>query len=156
MQQPSQTRMAAAELLLELARHLRRQTHPVRQGDLTPEQFWLLKRLWIRGPLRVGELAAELGISAGSVTVACKRLERLGYVQRSRGQGGDERVVLVSLTESGRQRLQEWQMARRNYLLQLLARLEDPEITTLVSLLERLVTAAEADSEERYGSRDRQ
>ncbi|MCS7256308.1 MAG: MarR family transcriptional regulator [Thermomicrobium sp.] len=136
-------RAIVAELLLELARHLRRRTHPLRQGDLTPEQFWLLKRLWVRGTLRIGELAAELGVTPGSVTVACKRLERLGLVQRERGAGGDERIVTVSLTEEGRRRLMAWHEARRGYLIELLSALGTDELATLRPLLERLVATAE-------------
>lgn len=135
--------VAVAELLLELARHLRRRTHPLQQSDLTPEQFWLLKRLWVHGPLRVGELAAQLGVTPGSVTVACKRLERLGLVQRERGVSGDERVVTVSLTPAGRQRLEAWRDARRGYLLELLSSLNTDELETLRQLLARLVVAAE-------------
>ncbi|GBD18054.1 putative HTH-type transcriptional regulator YusO [bacterium HR27] len=142
MQQES-LRAIVAELLLELARHLRRRTHPLRQGDLTPEQFWLLKRLWVRGTLRIGELAAELGVTPGSVTVACKRLERLGLVQRERGAGGDERIVTVSLTEEGRRRLMAWHEARRGYLIELLSALGTDELATLRPLLERLVATAE-------------
>ncbi len=136
-------RYTVAELLLELAQHVRRRTHPVRQGELTPEQFWLLKTLWVRGPLRVGELASELGVSPGSVTVACKRLERMGLVRRERGLGGDERVVTVSLTNEGRSRLAAWREARREYLTELLAALSPEELATLEPLLARLVAFAE-------------
>jgi DNA-binding MarR family transcriptional regulator len=134
-----------ADLLLELARHLRRRTHPVRQGELTPEQFWLLKRLWLRGPLRIGELANELGITAGAATVACKRLERAGFVQRARGVGGDERVVVVDLTSEGRERLREWQARRRAFLVRLLETLGPDELVTLYPLLARLLAAAEQE-----------
>ncbi|MCX7622575.1 MAG: MarR family transcriptional regulator [Thermomicrobium sp.] len=143
--QASDHRMAVAELLLELARHLRRRTHPLRHGELTPEQFWLLKKLWIRGPLRIGELATELGVTPGSVSVASKRLERLGLVQRERGATGDERVVTVSLTAEGRQRLAAWYEARRTYLVELLSVLRSEELRMLLPLLERLVRAAERE-----------
>ncbi len=136
-------RYTVAELLLELAQHVRRRTHPVRQGELTLEQFRLLKTLWLRGPLRVGELASELGVSPGSVTVACKRLERLGLVRRERGLDGDERVVTVSLTDEGRGRLAAWREARRGYLTELLAALSPGELATLEPLLARLVAFAE-------------
>lgn len=146
--QREEHQVAVAELLLELARHLRRRTHPLYHGDLTPEQFWLLKRLWVQGPLRIGELAAHLGVTPGSVTVACKRLERLGLVQRERGVRGDERVVTVSLTPAGRQRLEAWRNARRGYLLELLSSLDTDELATLRQLLARLVVAAERVEQE--------
>ncbi len=147
MQDATALRVEVAELLLELTRSLRRQTHPVRQGELTPEQFWLLKRLWLRGPLRISELASELGVTPASVTVACQRLQRAGLLHRERGASGDERVVIVSLTSEGQERLRQWQEQRRAYLVELLAVLSPEELATLRPLLARLVAAAERGDE---------
>ncbi|MDW7981465.1 MAG: MarR family transcriptional regulator [Thermomicrobium sp.] len=142
MQDSTALRETIADLLIELGRHLRRHMHALRPGDLTPEQFWLLKRVWSRGPLRIGELAAELGVTPSAVTVGCKRLERAGLVRRVRGATGDERVVLVTLTPDGEARVREWQSQRRRYLVELLAVLDPSELTALRPLLVRLVEAA--------------
>lgn len=75
MQEATDFRETVAEVLLQLARLVRRHTYAAQEGALTPEQFWLLKRLWKRGPMPVSDLAAELRLTPASVTAACKRLE---------------------------------------------------------------------------------
>ena len=66
--------MAADRLvedLLALWRLLRINTHPVRRGEITPEQYWLLKLLNKKVELSIGELAEALGVTGSSVTTAC-------------------------------------------------------------------------------------
>lgn len=128
------------EGLLRLTRLVRRSTHPVRRFEITPEQYWLLKRVNRLGPLSVGALAEGLGLTSASVTVACKRLEKAGLLRRGRQvEGDDERVVLVSLTEAGLARLEAWQDQRRRYLETLLAPLGEAERAELLGLIERML-----------------
>nr|BBH93421.1 hypothetical protein KTA_16200 [Thermogemmatispora argillosa] len=133
------------EDLLALWRLLRRSTHPVRRAEMTPEQYWLLKSLSRRGACSVGELATALGLSGSSVTSACKRLEKAGFVRRVRqGEGGDERVVLVELTARGSEQVAAWQRERRAVLSRMLEPLTPQEQDELQRLIERVLAAAEA------------
>lgn len=128
-----------AEALLSLGRMLR----PGRHADTTPQQYWLLRHLQHHGPTSVGELANALGITAGSVTVACQRLEKAAFVTRAR-QAHDERVVQVALTEQGQALIEAWRKQRREALTQLLSVLDEGEQEELHGLIERLLAAAEA------------
>ena len=128
------------EDLLALWRLLRVNTHPVRRGEITPEQYWLLKLLNKRGELSIGELAEALGVTGSSVTTACKRLEKAGLLRRERqGDGQDERVVLVTLTAQGREQIEAWQQERRVALIQMLAPLTPSEQEELQRLIERIL-----------------
>jgi DNA-binding MarR family transcriptional regulator len=128
------------EDLLALWRLLRVNTHPVRRGEITPEQYWLLKLLNKRGEMSIGELAEALGLTGSSVTTACKRLEKAGMLRRERqADGQDERVVLVSLTTQGREQLETWQQERRAALTQMLAPLTISEQEELQRLIERIL-----------------
>ncbi|HLI68153.1 MAG TPA: MarR family transcriptional regulator [Ktedonobacteraceae bacterium] len=128
------------EDLLTLWRLLRVSTHPVRRGEITPEQYWLLKLLNKRGELSIGELAEALGLTGSSVTTACKRLERAGMVHRARQiDGQDERIVLVTLTTQGREQLEAWQQARRDAVTEILTPLAPSEQDELQRLLERIL-----------------
>jgi DNA-binding MarR family transcriptional regulator len=128
------------EDLLALWRLLRINTHPVRRGEITPEQYWLLKLLNKRVELSIGELAEVLGVTGSSVTTACKRLEKAGLLKRTRqADGQDERVVLVTLTEQGREQIEAWQQERRNELSKMLAPLSPDEQTELQRLIERIL-----------------
>lgn len=125
------------EDLLALWRLLRVNTHPVRRGEITPEQYWLLKLLNKRGEMSIGELAEALGLTGSSVTTACKRLEKAAMLRRERqGDGQDERVVLVSLTLQGREQIEAWQQERRVALTQMLAPLTQGEQNELQRLIE--------------------
>jgi DNA-binding MarR family transcriptional regulator len=130
------------EDLVQLWRVLHQLSAPSWQGDLTAQQFWLLRQLRRDGPLRVGQLAKVLGITQSSVTNACKRLEQAGLVSRER-VADDERAVLVSLTDAGAQRVDAWRRRRREHFVTLLETLDESEQTALQGLIERLLARAE-------------
>lgn len=127
--------------LLALRRVLRQVSHPVRRGEITSQQFWLLRHLGTYGPSSVSDLAAGLGVSPSSATIAVKRLERSGLVLRLRDTA-DERVVRVFLTASGNEQLNEWRGRRRDALSGLLATLDADERCRLQELVERVLDAA--------------
>ncbi len=135
--------MAADRLvedLLALWRLLRINTHPVRRGEITPEQYWLLKLLNKQGELSIGELAEALGVTGSSVTTACKRLEKSGMLKRTRqADGQDERVVLVTLTTQGSEQIEAWQQERRTELAKMLTPLSAEEQAELQRLIERIL-----------------
>lgn len=128
------------EDLLALWRLLRINTHPVRRGEITPEQYWLLKLLNKQDEFSIGELAEVLGVTGSSVTTACKRLEKAGLLTRTRqADGQDERVVLVTLTAQGREQLEAWQQERRRELAKMLTPLSPSEQAELQRLIERIL-----------------
>src|ERR1700730_2057421 len=127
--------------ILALYHLIRRASHPVHRGEITPEQYWLLRLLRRKNALSVGELAEALGVTGSSVTTACKRLEKAGLVTRER-QSDDERMVRVVLTEQGNTRVESWEQERRALLTHLLAPLDQHEQETLQCLLERILEAA--------------
>ncbi len=145
------------EDVLTLYHLIRRSSHPVKQGEITPEQYWLLLRLRRAGPMSIGQLAEALGLTGSSVTTGCKRLERDGLVKRER-QSDDERMVLVALTPQGQQKIEAWQQQRRAFLSHLLAPLSPQEQSMLAALLERVLetpplqTATTSQKEENHAS----
>lgn len=136
--------MASDELiesLVRLWRVLHTVSAPNQQGDITAEQFWLLRQLRRMGPSRVGDLAAALGIAQNSVTTASQRLETRGMLTRQRSRD-DERVVNLALTEEGAARVDAWRERRRTILEELLADLDAGEREQLHALLERVLSRA--------------
>ena len=91
----------------------------------------------------MSELANALGITAGSATVACQRLEKAAFVTRAR-QAHDERVVQVALTEQGQALIEVWRTQRREAVTKLLSVLDAGEQEELHALIGRLLEAAEA------------
>jgi MarR family transcriptional regulator, organic hydroperoxide resistance regulator len=135
----------ASERLVEDLLSLSRLLRPGRDSGMTPQQYWLLRQLKKAGPLGTGELAQALGITVGSATVACKRLEKAGLLTRER-QAEDERIVKVALTEQGRAQIDALCQRRREALAQWLNVLNQLEQEELQSMIERLLEAAEVQN----------
>lgn len=127
--------------ILALYHLIRRSSHPIHRGEITPEQYWLLRLLRRKGALSVGELAEALGVTGSSVTTACKRLEKAALVTRER-QSDDERMVRVMLTTEGHEHVEAWHQRRREIVLRWLTTLNHEEQETLQHLLERLLEGA--------------
>ena len=78
---------------------------------LTYPQYLVLLVLWEQDGLTVKEIGQRLHLDSGTLTPVLKRLQAMGYVQRSRDLP-DERQVRVTLTERG-QAIREQAVAGR-------------------------------------------
>ncbi|NDV61965.1 MarR family transcriptional regulator [Puniceicoccales bacterium CK1056] len=77
-----------------------------RAGFSSLSDFAVLEVLLHKGSLPVNIIGEKVLLTSGSITTAVQRLEKKGLVRRERG-AEDGRVVLVHLTESGRNRIEE-------------------------------------------------
>ena len=68
---------------------------------LTYPQYLVMLVLWERDAQRVSDIGAALYLDSGTLTPLLKKLEVLGFVERTRSKE-DERQVIVSLTPAGR------------------------------------------------------
>jgi DNA-binding MarR family transcriptional regulator len=73
----------------------------LKQLRLTYPQFIAMILLWEEDGQTVNELGGKLFLQSNTLTPMLKRLERLGYVVRTR-DSEDERQVRIHLTETGR------------------------------------------------------
>ena len=69
---------------------------------VTYTQWITIVALWEQDNQTVGSLGEKLFLESNTLTPILKKLEALGYLRRQRDPA-DERQVLVSLTEAGRQ-----------------------------------------------------
>jgi DNA-binding MarR family transcriptional regulator len=69
---------------------------------ITYTQWITIVALWEQDNQTVGSLGEKLFLESNTLTPILKKLESLGYLRRQRDPT-DERQVLVSLTEAGRQ-----------------------------------------------------
>jgi DNA-binding MarR family transcriptional regulator len=68
---------------------------------ITYPQYLVLVVLWHEGEQSVSSLAERLKLEPSTLTPMLKRLEKAGFVTRTRG-ARDERVVMIGLTDKGR------------------------------------------------------
>lgn len=109
--------------------------------DVTLPQYRALIELAIRGPQRVADLAAILGVDRSTMTRMCDRLVRKGLIQRRRFSE-DRRGVHIRLTPQGRHLVDEVSDRRRAELSRILERLPHSGRPAVLAALRAFAQAA--------------
>ena len=90
--------------------------------ETTIAQYRSLVVLASRGPQRLGDLAAALGVAPSTAGRMCDRLTRKGLIRRHRTRT-DRRAVLVSISAAGRAVVDSATARRRELIAEVLAAL---------------------------------
>jgi DNA-binding MarR family transcriptional regulator len=106
---------------------------------LTHPQYLVMLALWGNSPMSVKEIGAALQLDSPTLSPLLKRLESAGLVTRTRAEG-DERTLLVALTDAGSE-LRNEALAIPGAVMDKLG-VEMDEIVELHSVLTRINTAA--------------
>jgi DNA-binding MarR family transcriptional regulator len=109
--------------------------------DVTPSQFRALAVLGSKGEKRLADLATELSVTPSTVTRMCERLVRKGLAERSR-DALDKREVLVGLTATGKQLVDEVTSAHQVRVREVLAVVPENERIHLYAALQAVTNAA--------------
>lgn len=113
---------------------------------LTPTKLRALNVL-AEESLRVGELAARVGIDDTTATRLVDRLVAAGLVERG-PLAGDRRVTVVGLTEDGAALTAQVEQRRQQFFSEVLTALEPDERMELVRLTEKAAAALRSRGEE--------
>lgn len=106
------------------------------QADLEPNAYGLLLCLRRSGRVRLTELAAQLGLSKGTLSRQLTNLERLGLVRRV-PDPQDGRAALLELTREGQRRFDGAREARMGQLRQTLRSWQAADLAEFARLLHR-------------------
>jgi DNA-binding MarR family transcriptional regulator len=128
-------------LLLQLARELRREVHPL---GVTGGQVSLLVAMRGSPGIGVRELAAREGVSPAAMSRHVERLVRAGLVRRCEDAGGDRRRVGLELTPEGERVLRLVRSRRTAWLASRLRTLDDDQLEALDATIETLRALLEA------------
>jgi len=82
-------------------------------------------------------IAKDLSITVGTLTIAINHLVKKGYVQRFRGTK-DRRVVLVSLTQFGKDAFRHHMAFHDRMVKEIISQLDVTELDILVSSLQKV------------------
>jgi DNA-binding MarR family transcriptional regulator len=131
-------------VLMKLWLFLRRgDSHYLKAGaGVTMAQLSILLTLLDQGPMRLASLAAHERLRAPTITVAIRRLERLGLVERS-SDPTDHRAVLIEVTALGLAHHRQSLADRLAVLTRALAGLSDDERAAIGRALASLDRLAE-------------
>jgi DNA-binding MarR family transcriptional regulator len=109
--------------------------------DTTIAQYRALVVLASRGPQRMTDLAAALGVTPSTAGRMCDRLLRKGLIRRHRTRA-DRRAVQVSLTAAGREIVDQATARRRALIAGILGRLPARQQSAVASGLAAFAAAA--------------
>ncbi len=112
--------------------------------DLSWAAFTVLFVLWIWGDQQTRHLAAEAGVTKGTLTGVLKTLEKRDLTRR-RAHQGDGRLVLVSLEPRGLAVIERLFPAFNAGEALVSSGLTDEEKTTLAALLRKIIRTIEGD-----------
>jgi DNA-binding MarR family transcriptional regulator len=132
----------AAEALDEVAVFVIRRLTALREISLSAAAT--LATLDSAGPCRLTDLAAREGVSQPSMTTLVSRLERQGLAER-RDDPSDGRIVLVAITEAGRDVLRFRRAGRVAFLASLIGELPQEDrraLAAAVPALRRMTDSA--------------
>jgi DNA-binding MarR family transcriptional regulator len=108
---------------------------------LTHPQYLVMLALWGDSPLSVKEIGALLQLDSATLSPLLKRLSAAGYVTRTRSSH-DERLVLIELTDAGRELRQAALRIPPAIVAQL--GMEIAELEALHRSLTKLIAAAQS------------
>lgn len=114
-----------------------------RRGFASLSDFAVLEVLLHKGALPVNMIGEKVLLTSGSITTAVQRLEKKGLVRRERSEG-DARVVLVHLTETGRERIEASFVAHAENLDELFAEFSEEERVQFARLTGKLEQRAQS------------
>ena len=116
-----------------------------RQYGLTSPQLICLKKLAGEKGLTPGGLAKEVHLSHATVTGIINRLEKKGWVQRTRSTA-DGRSYWLRLTDSGMSMMQSAPSMLQDQFMHKLSKLAEWEKTMILSSLQRITTILNVES----------
>ena len=79
---------------------VRQYRKPLEKLGLTYTQYLVMMVLWERGGMTEGELGKIVHLNSGTLAPLLKRLEKQGYVNRTRPENNENKLFL-SLTQQG-------------------------------------------------------
>ena len=119
---------------------VRQYREPLEAQNLTYTQYLVMMVLWEFGGMTEGELGKKVHLDSGTLTPLLKRLDKAGYIQRTRPDN-NERTLFLSLTEEGdKLREKATQVPRQ---MQGCIPLAEEELLLLRSLLDKALIGME-------------
>jgi len=108
--------------------------------DITTSQLKVVLLTFVSGPLRMSDIASELGVSLATATGVVDRLVERGMLIRE-GDAEDRRVVLCRLSDEGEKLISGvWQLSR-DQLGEMMRTMTPPQLRLITEALQVLIQA---------------
>jgi len=103
-------------------------------GDLSITEIHVIEAIGFEHERNMSSIARDLDITIGTLTIAINNLLRKGYVNRIRSDE-DRRIVLISLTEKGRNAFENHADFHDEMINTTISSLSEEEMKVLISAL---------------------
>ncbi len=107
--------------------------------DITNNDMHVIEAIGLNGGRNMSAVAKDLSVTVGTLTIAINNLVKKSYVHRTRSEK-DRRVVLISLTEKGKQAFEHHKNFHDEMIKATLNGLNMEETEVLVKALSNLAT----------------
>ena len=115
------------------------------KGDLTVSEMRLIECVYDSGgQCTVSGLAKQLNVTLPTVTVSVNKLEKKGYIRKTRSSS-DGRSVFISLTESGEKMNRMHEYFHEQMIFKVTGQFSDEELENLCRVLRKLNNFADGD-----------
>jgi len=125
-------------------RHLRMYSRQLHQEGISGRKLSALRYIHEAGPRTVGQMRDYLYISDSGTSELIARLEKMGYVTRTRSDT-DNRVVIVDLTAAGRELAQTPPRGGVSLLRERLQTLPYKRLSVINEAMTEILTLLEID-----------
>ncbi|MBP5282300.1 MAG: MarR family transcriptional regulator [Lachnospiraceae bacterium] len=105
--------------------------------DITNNDMHIMEAVGIHEPRNVSQIAKQLGVTVGTLTVNMNSLEKKEYILRERSTQ-DKRVVYVTLTEKGRKAFFHHRDFHKAMIRAAIKDLDEGEMKALMGCLTKL------------------
>lgn len=105
--------------------------------ELSALQLRILMDIYKSGPQSVGCLASNVAIAGTNISTMCKKLEKLGFLARTRDRG-DERIVHIQLTLQGTDIIKELDDCFEKKILSAMGEDMNESLQTIIFAMEKL------------------
>lgn len=105
--------------------------------DLSVTEMHTIEAIGMYTQKTMSEVANELNITVGTLTIAINNLVKKGYVQRSKSEK-DRRIVQISLTKRGKLAYRIHKKFHSDMIKETISGLTDEEEEVLITSLEKL------------------
>ncbi|MGI5853782.1 MAG: MarR family winged helix-turn-helix transcriptional regulator [Bacillota bacterium] len=112
-----------------------------RNEELSLKEIFVIEMLSRQGMASMSELAASLGVPFTTMASMVQRMVNKGYLQKEQSPE-DRRVMMISLTPTGRQTSEQHREGLVSVVKELLATLDDTDQSRLMTLINEVLILA--------------
>jgi DNA-binding MarR family transcriptional regulator len=117
---------------------------PLAEVGLTLPQFGLLRCVWLEPGIRLNQVADKLGVTMPTVSVAVRKLEEGGWLER-KSDNEDKRSVRLHLSPKALAIAKRLGLHQRRIIKAFMNALSPEEQEQLMNLLEKAITNLEKE-----------